>query len=207
MKKQFAAVIAITGWLALIGQLYLLIQNSPWPLGEVIIRYFSYFTILGNILVATYLTSVSLQKDNTAFFMRAGVQTAITVYIIVVGIIYNLVLRFLWAPQGLQRVVDELLHTLLPVLAVVYWVKYVPKATLRYKDCFTWMLFPFAYILYVIIRGAASGFYPYAFIDVTLLGYPRALLNGSGIVFLFMGLSLFLTALAQWNSRRQPVKQ
>jgi hypothetical protein len=208
MNKKFATFIAVTGWFAVIAQLCLMIQNSDLPLGECLIRFFSYFTILTNIIVATCFTALALSPGNTKqFFASPAVQTAVTVYIIVVGLVYNLILRFTWAPQGLQRVVDELLHTVMPIISTVYWIKYVRKTTLRYKDCFRWMLFPLAYVILVAIGGAISGFYPYPFIDVKLLGYPRALLNGLGMVLIFMGLSLFLTAIGQWMRNRQPLHQ
>jgi hypothetical protein len=206
MNKTFAAIIAFTGWFAVIAQLILMLQNSGLPLGECLVRFFSYFTILTNIIVATCFTSLVFSPvDKDHFFARQGVHTAITVYIIVVGLTYNILLRFLWAPQGMQRIVDELLHTVIPILSLAYWIKYIRKTTLQYKNCFTWMLFPLAYVVLVAIGGAISGFYPYPFIDVKLLGYPRALLNALGMVLIFMGLSLFLTAIGQWLRHRQPL--
>jgi hypothetical protein len=206
MNKTFAAIIAFTGWFAVIAQLILMLQNSGLPLGECLVRFFSYFTILTNIIVATCFTSLVFSPvDKDHFFARPGVHTAITVYIIVVGLTYNILLRFLWAPQGLQRIVDELLHTVMPILSLAYWIKYVRKTTLPYKNCFAWMLFPLSYVVLVAIGGAISGFYPYPFIDVKLLGYPRALLNALGMVLIFMGLSLFLTAIGQWLRHRQPL--
>jgi len=52
-------------------------------------------------------------------FFEAGVITAITVYITIVGLVYNVILRFLWKPEGLQFIVDELLHTVIPLLLLV----------------------------------------------------------------------------------------
>lgn len=205
MNKTWAAIIALAGWFAIIMQLYLMLQTAGISQAELVVRFFSYFTILTNILVAVRFTAIVF--SNGHFFTRPGVQTAITVYIIVVGLIYNIVLRFLWSPQGMQQLVDELLHTIIPLLSVLYWIKFVRKDGLKYKNCFSWLLFPFAYIVFVAIRGAVSGFYPYPFIDVTKLGYPRALLNASGMVLVFMGLSLFLTAIGQWLRHRQPLQQ
>lgn len=205
MNKTWAAIIALAGWFAIIMQLYLMLQATALPRAEVLVRFFSYFTILTNILVAVQFTAVVFSAGH--FFTRPDVQTAVTVYIIVVGLIYNTILRFLWSPQGMQQLVDELLHTIIPILSVFYWIKFVRKEGLKYKNCFSWMLFPFAYIVFVGIRGAVSGFYPYPFIDVTTIGYPRALLNASGMVLVFMGLSLFLTAIGQWLRNRQPLQQ
>lgn len=205
MQKRIASVLALTGWFAVTAQWYLMIRDTPLPLGEVLIRFFSYFTILANILVALSFTMFAVQNENKpSFFTRPGVVTAITVYILVVGMIYNLVLRFLWSPRGIQQLVDELLHSAIPLLTILYWLKYVPKKMLQYKDCLAWMWFPFAYIVLIAVRGAVSAYYPYPFVNVTKLGYPRVLLNGLGMVLLFMGLGLFLTAVAKWISRRQP---
>lgn len=202
MKKTSEYLIAIAGWFAVGVQFGLWMRTSTLGTGEAVLRFFSYFTILTNILVATRFTILAVKDDHTpAFFARPGVQTALTVYIIVVSCVYNLVLRFLWAPQGMQKVVDELLHTVIPIASLWYWWRYVPASGLRYKDCIGWLWFPLAYIAWVVAVGAGTGFYPYPFVDVTRLGYGRALLNGLGLMMIFIGLSLFLVAIAQWRKR------
>lgn len=201
-RRIYAAVTASLGWFALAIQLYVLLEKSTADFGEAITQYFSYFTILTNGLVATWFTSVIFVKNKQDhFFGKPGTQAAITVYILVVGITYNLILRFTWHPEGLHRVADELLHTILPVLTLIYWWLYSPK-NLSYKQTVSWLLFPFAYIVFVGIRGAASSFYPYPFIDVTKLGYPGALRNGMIFVLVFICLSVILVAAAKWLSGR-----
>ena len=82
---------------------------------------------------------------------------------------YNLVLRFLWDPQGWQLVADELLHTVIPLLFLLYWFLFVKRRNLYWKDAFLWLIYPFVYLLYVFFRGAITGLYPYPFIDVPAL--------------------------------------
>lgn len=63
---------------------------------ETIIRFFSFFTILTNLLVALCFTFL-LTKSSSAlrsFFYRKSTLTAVTVYILIVGLVYNLILRF-----------------------------------------------------------------------------------------------------------------
>jgi hypothetical protein len=43
---------ALIGWIALIGQFYLILENRVVSVPETIIRFFSFFTILTNIIVA-----------------------------------------------------------------------------------------------------------------------------------------------------------
>jgi len=199
--KFFAAITAILGWFAVAAQFYLIMQGRTLPVTETIIKFLSYFTILTNIVAALGFTFTVFKK--TGFFSRPGIQTAITVYIVVVGAVYNLVLRFLWNPQGLQLWVDESLHTVVPLLGLLYWILFVPKSTLKWKDSIVWMAFPIGYTVLIIIRGAISGYYPYPFIDVPEIGYPQALLNGGILMLVFMGLSLFLIAIAKFISRKQ----
>ena len=47
-------------------------------------------------------------------------------YIAIVGIIYRLLLRQLWNPQGMQWVADVILHDVIPVGYVLYWLLFAP---------------------------------------------------------------------------------
>lgn len=215
-QKTLSILILTCAWFAVIAQFILLMNARTASVPETIIRFFSFFTILTNIIVALCFESVLLNEhilfsENVSLrkkfrlhrlFKTAGSKTAVTVYIIVVGAVYNLVLRFLWKPEGLQKFVDELLHTVVPLLTLIYWIAYVPKTGFKWKDSLQWMIYPFCYIIFITVRGALSGYYPYPFINVTEIGYPRALLNGAGLVAVFMGLSLFLIAIAKFSSER-----
>ena len=59
----YLAVIVVIGWFALLAQLYLIIQNRVVSVGETIIRYFSFFTILTNLIVAVCVTVLLLKPD------------------------------------------------------------------------------------------------------------------------------------------------
>jgi len=195
---------SVIGWYALIAQLYLIIINRITPVPETIIRYFSFYTILTNILVALCF-SVSLMKPQSywgKFFTRPSTVTAITVYITVVGLVYNQILRFTWQPEGMQRLVDELLHSVIPVLFIIYWFLYLSKAGLKWSHAFRWLAYPFIYIVFILIRGSFSGFYPYPFIDVIALGYSKVFLNGLYLFITFLFISLVLIWVARMITRK-----
>jgi hypothetical protein len=63
--RSSAAVGAFISWLAEILQLYLIIVNRTASIPETIIRFFSFFTILTNILVAVCFTTVALEWRST----------------------------------------------------------------------------------------------------------------------------------------------
>ncbi|HUZ57775.1 MAG TPA: Pr6Pr family membrane protein [Hanamia sp.] len=197
--KWVSWVIIIFGWFALIAQFYLIILNRVASVAETIIRYFSFFTILTNLLVAlcfTFLLSKSKWKLGI-FFSKPTTQTAVTVYILIVGIVYNLILRFLWQPKGLQLIVDELLHTVIPVLCVFFWWRNVNPKILNWKDAFPWLIYPLVYIFLILILGAISGFYPYPFIDVNTIGYARVLINSGILAICFLGVSFLFIAIGK----------
>ena len=209
MKKQrtrstqiFLITATIVTWFAVVFQFYLILVNRVTTVPEIIIRFFSFYTILTNILVALAFTFFLLSSRSrlTVFFCNPNVITAITVYITVVGITYNLILRPLWQPKGLQQLVDELLHVIVPLLFIFYWLLFTSKNRLLWKNIFSWLIYPFVYVILILLRGAFSGYYPYPFIDVNKLGYSKVFLNCVGLFCVFFVLSILLVALTRIRS-------
>ena len=196
-SQIYLVIVAIVGWLALILQFYLMIQNRKVSILETTIRFFSFYTILTNILIALYSTFLLLKPDSGwgKYFSRPSVATAITIYILVVGITYNLILRQIWNPQGWDKVADELLHLAIPILFLVYWLIFVPKGTLKSGNVFPWLIYPLVYFIWTMIFGTLSGFYPYFFIDVNELGFGKVLLNSGVLTSGFLLLSLLFVGL------------
>lgn len=189
-KGNWLVVIGtVGGWFALIAQFYLSLQNALVPVDESIIRYFSFFTVLTNILVAICFTALLFKKEGSSFFTKPSTLSAAAVYITVVAIIYNVILRFTWEPKGLQWVVDELLHAIVPLLFVLYWLIFVSKDTLKWRDTFSWLIYPFIYLMYILFRGSVSGFYPYPFVDVVKYGYETVFVNCFYVMLVFLVLS------------------
>lgn len=200
MQKQSARIVAFIGaliaWSAVLIQFYLLILNRVVSVPETIFRFFGYFTIDTNILVALCFTFIFLKKDTPRgkFISKPSTVTAIVVYITIVGIVYNIILRPLWKPQGLQMIIDEMLHSVTPVYFILFWVIFTPTKELKWKDAFSWLIYPILYMLYAIVLGAITKFYPYIFVDVSRHGYPKALSNAGLVLFAIFMLSLILIA-------------
>ncbi len=195
-KKNLVAFIALLSWIAIIAQFLISMSNATISTGDLVVRFFSYFTILTNLMVAICCSSAVLFPQNVIgrFFVKPAVVTAITLYILIVGLIYNTVLRYLWQPVGITRVVDEMLHSIVPILVLIHWWCSPDKAALQWRSVFSWLLYPFLYLLYTLWHGAISGFYPYPFIDVSMLGMNQVLTNSLivALVFVFIGLLLIL---------------
>jgi hypothetical protein len=203
-RTVFLAIAALLGCFAVIAQMYLMIVDRRTSLPEALIRYFSYFTILTNLLVAVALSALLFRSTSRAgrFLVRPTTLSATTVYIFVVGLVYNLILRALWQPQGIQHTVNELLHTFMPLLFLLYWIIFVPKQTLYWKNAFPWLFYPLFYLIFIMVRGFCSGFYPYPFVDLQKLGYQTVLINCLILGLVFLGFSLALIGLSKIGKRR-----
>lgn len=168
-----------------------------------LIFFFSFFTILSNLLATFCLAAFAFPGcGHLAFFRRPKVATAIALYMLVVAAIYIAILEGLWAPEGLTRVLDRLLHYVMPALFLVFWAAFVPKGGTAYADIPGFLAFPAFYGAYVMLRGAASGEYPYPILDAGKLGYPAALTNMAAILALFLILGLAFVAYDHWAGKR-----
>ena len=194
MAKVFRILGGLLGWFALALQ-YGLVMAGDFNIGAFntgaftrTVNFFSYFTILTNILAALALTLpiIAPQSAFGQFFSRPTVRTAITAYIIIVMAVVYFILRHLTNLQGWDLVADVILHYVMPILFVIDWLFFVPKETLKPKDTFGWLTYPIAYLVWIFIHGAYAGFYPYPFLNNSELGIACVLLNEAGLLIVFL---------------------
>ncbi|WP_113661684.1 Pr6Pr family membrane protein [Pedobacter nanyangensis] len=204
-EKIYLGLLTVTTWFALVFQFYLHINSGVATGGELLVRFFSYFTIDSNLLVALCATAILLMPQTALgrFFKKPSVITAITVYIAVVALVYNAVLRFLWVLNGWAIVLNELLHVIVPILFLTYWIYFVPKYQLKWANIWGWLVFPLIYILFVLTRGNYADFYPYPFLNVSKLGLQQVIFNCMLITLLLLILFLGFIAIGKRQIKRQ----
>jgi hypothetical protein len=199
-----AALIALIAWLAFAAQTDITIGRLAargYGVLDALERMSSYLTNLTALLCAISFTCVALRPPTPLgrFFRAPTVVTAIVVYMVFVGLAYNLLLRHLGTPHGYRSLVNESLHSVLPVLCALYWLLFVPRFHLTIRRSLLWLVYPLAYIAVTMLRGSLSDFYPYPFINVLELGYERVLINEIMLVGAFVGLMALFIAI---NHRR-----
>ncbi|MGH6848569.1 MAG: Pr6Pr family membrane protein [Methylocella sp.] len=197
-QRRCAAVLAGLGWFALSVSLYFdvhgaVVKNLSIPV--TFINFFSYFTTETVLLITLGLTIFCNRPQAEQFLTAPSVQSALVVYIIVVGGVYAVLLRNLWHPHGLQILTNFVLHDAIPVLYPMYWLVFLPKGSLRWSAPAWWVVYPVMYFLYSMLRGAAFGTYVYPFMDAAKLGVARAWLNGAFLLAVFFCLGVVLTAI------------
>ena len=203
--RIYAVAGAVLGWFALALQLYLMLITMPAGATlSTVITFFSFFTILTNLLVAMVFTVAGFRLEWGKWFNRPSVQAGSVVYIAIVGASYQLLLRHLWNPQGAQWVADSLLHSVIPLGYILYWLLFRPRPGLRWKDALAWLVYPAVYLVYVLVRGALIGIYPYPFVDVTVLGYGGVLVRAGVFLLVFLGTGLLVVAMSRRTRGRLP---
>ncbi len=161
--------------------------------------FLSFFTILSNIVVL--LVSAATAIDRPKFLARPSAQAAAALYIFVVILVYHSILRSQWDPQGVVLIATTLLHYVVPILYLFWWVAFADKTHLTASMPVKWIAFPVAYFAVSLVRGAITGWYPYSFLDVTEIGYVIALRNSAMIAMLFLLAGYGLVYLGRWGTR------
>lgn len=199
------AVFAVVGWAALGLQYGLMISGQP--AAEVATRtlnFFSFFTILTNLLVAVALTLPVIGAGSRLGRWAAseGLRAGVTMYAVVVGLVYHFLLHATWSPQGWSYAANIALHYVMPAAILIDWLAFTPNGRLRWVDAGKWLAFPLIYGGWTLLHGAVSGWYPYWFIDAGELGLGRTLLNFGGLLTFFGVVGLIVVAIDRTLGRR-----
>lgn len=200
LTRRLAAAVALTALVGLALQ-FVFIQIDMQATGATAVeaswRFVSYFTILTNMLVLVVLGRVALGHG-----VSQSLLGGTTLAIVVVGVVYHLLLAQLNSMEGWRRVADQLVHTAVPLLALLLWIARLPRHGLQWPDAPRWLLWPMGYAVYALVRAQFDGFYPYPFLDVSDLGWPRVLLNAVGMAIAFLAAGLAMVALSRAGRRR-----
>lgn len=164
---------------------------------------FSFFTIQSNLIVGftTLMLAVDPERSSLAFriFRMMGL-----VGITVTFVVFHVALSHLLDLESWGEAANQLLHTVVPVLAVVGWLAFGPRGLTSRRVATMSAVFPVLYMAFVLIRGPLnSHWYPYPFANVQTLGYLRVLINAAWISLLFVALAAAATAL-DGRLRRSP---
>jgi hypothetical protein len=167
-------------------------------LAERVLRFFSYFTIQSNLLAAGTALALIARPERDGRAWRV-LRIAAIVGMTVTFMTYMVVLRPIVHLAGPARLADIGFHYMAPVLTVAGWYLFGPWPRIDISSLLRHLLWPSTYLAYILGLGALTGWYPYPFIDVAKIGYPRALLNALAVTTLLLVVGATYRAL---DSRR-----
>ncbi|HQR90555.1 MAG: hypothetical protein B7Z44_14920 [Caulobacter sp. 12-67-6] len=187
-------LIAVLAWTGVTIQYGLMIHNESWASGPwKTVEFFSYFTILSNLLAGVVLTAplVAPASRLAAWAEASSTRIAAATYLAITALVYHGLLADIWDPKGLGLVADTLLHTVTPIAVLADWLLRGGKGPARWSGAFKALAFPALFGVWTLLHGALTDFYPYPFLDVTKRGYP-----GVMVMMLAMSAGFLVVAVA-----------
>lgn len=156
---------------------------------------FAFFTVQSNVLVGVTCLLLALNPHRSSAVFAVFRLTGL-VAITVTFLVFHVVLSGLLDLDTWAQVANQLLHTVVPALAIAGWVMFGPRGRTSWTVVRWTVAYPLFYMLFTGIRGPlASNWYPYPFADVHALGYLRVSINALWIMLLFLAIAAMAHAL------------
>ncbi len=190
-----------------------------------VVNFFSFFTILSNTAAAVVLVWAAVWFFTRS--SRSGSRAArpvepsglalalacVSTYMIITGIVYNLLLRNIVLPQGSEPVwwSNEVLHLIAPLFLLADVFVGTLRRALPWRALWAVVAFPVLWVVYTMLRGPlitnpVSGepfWYPYPFLNPNAPGgWPSVIVYVVGISVAMLVVGAFVV----WWGRRIAAK-
>ena len=163
-------------------------DEPPAGLGVRLWHFVSYFTILSNLLVIVTVLPLITDPRHDGRRWRV-LRLAALVMITVTGLVHWFLLRPLSTLAGVEAAGDVLVHVAVPVLTVVGWLVFGPRPRTEGRTVAWSLAWPIGWLVYTLLVGALTGWYPYPFLDVAARGVGPVAITCGAIALLLTGLS------------------
>ncbi len=165
---------------------------------KVIDIYFSYFTVLSNIL-ATFVFLIYGFGFKSKLVNRLYGPSVL--YMSITGVVFWTILRNHHLVASVPWI-TIVMHGVMPIVVFLSWVFSSTKLKLVYKDAFIWQVFPLFFVVYTLIRGPFVHWYPYFFLNPGRVGGYLGV--SKYVIFILVGSYLLSLALI-WirNSKKK----
>ena len=201
--------LAVVVLASLVTQIVLTAQGAPDPTGVVqpavtrFVRLFGYFTIQSNILLLIVSVTLAMDPGRDGRLWRVVRLDAI-LGIVITGLVYATVLAGTADPRGAGWWSNLGFHYVAHWWALLGWLVFGPRSRTDRRTMSWAVLWPVAWIGWTFASGAATGWYPYPFTDVSRWGYPAVLINLGMVVLLAVVLGTVLHLLDTRLPGRSP---
>ena len=199
----FGGIAVIVG-VALIIQLVLVFTggqdvNTFMPaknqtLGQRLVNLFSYFTIQSNLFVlgTSIALAVSIRRDGRLWRV---LRFDAILGIIITGLVYETILAPLVHPTGWALAATIGFHYISPWATLIGWFIFGPRPRMSWRVMLFTLIWPLAWLVYTFVRGALTGWYPYPFLDVNLIGFADSVRNCAVILAIAVAIAVVFTVL------------
>lgn len=214
-------VTALLGIAALARQLVLAIGNAlvaetpaAGHLPTIVVNFFSYFTVLSNLIAAATLIAGAVwalrhrRDDRHEPLWLAALFACAATYMIVTGIVYNVLLRSIQIAGISDAWTNEMLHVVVPIVMLADAI-FAPRRTpLPWRTVPLTAIFPLVWAIYTLSRAnlvtapstGTPWWYPYPFLDPHQEGGFAAV---AGYIVGIAAVILVVASFVVWAGRRR----
>ena len=172
----------------------------------------AYYTNLSNL--ACLAAFIALSVKTAADIKKGGargltampppIKGAVLMMLAVTMLVYHFMLSatgFVMQVNldGRIAAANILLHYIAPCLALADWLLFDKKNTFKRSDPVKWLAVPFAYFIFILIRGAvapdATPRYPYYFLDADAIGAAGVAAYAVAFAFAFAALGYIMVVI------------
>ena len=203
-KKLILIIGTICCLFAIMAQfLVVLIANND-SVGVIILRFFSFFTIIGNAMIVIYFLKELrlIKRDKILFKLNLFSPIKVVSLATFVTIGYHVLLQDVWTPEGIQWFANQLLHIVVPVICIIHWLFFVDKKKITWRVIPGVLVIPILYFVYIMILGEFSINYPYPFFDVDELGYSKVFATAVVLLFAYGIITSIFVGISKLTSKR-----
>lgn len=156
-------------------------------------EYFSYFTIqtsLMNVVVLIVAGVIALRRRRDSELLTT-LRVSILSYAVVTGVVYNVLLRDIVSDGfvGVQWP-NEVIHVWVPIFIALDFLLAPGRHPLGWNRLFFAVVYPLAWVALTLVRGAATGWYPYPFL------IPDGPDGALGVFVYVLGIAGFIVVIA-----------
>ena len=162
--------------------------------------HFSYLTNQTNysnivVLLAGAYLAFSRTQDTVLY---ATIRANFVAYAVIVGTVYNALLR---EPDhfGFH---NEVTHVAIPLYLAADWLIRNNRPRISWNTVWIGVSYPVVWVGVTLLRGAATDWYPYFFLNPNTLGWPGVIAYIIAISIIFAGLIAGMVALNHLQHRR-----
>lgn len=190
LRVAFAALTAVA--------LFAIVRDSSVDPTFSYSNYFSYFTVLSNVGTVVVLAVGGLLDPQGLRWQL--VRGAVTLYMVITGIIYAVLLSGI--EVGIHgQWTNDVVHRIMPVVILLDWVLVPARRRISEAQSLVWLAFPLVYGIYTLIRGPFVDWYPYPFLDPRGQGYVALLIGLVVLTTAFVLMALAVNAVGRLGSR------
>lgn len=166
--RRLVGILRLTAGLTLAVALTFQIVEKVVNNDMVADQYFSYFTIQSSmvasiVLIVGGVMALRLPVDTVLYTL---VRMSVLSYAVVTAVVYNVLLRGIPEEGFIEsKWPGELMHVWIPLFIALDWILSPGRPPLRWTGLRYVVIYPLAWVAFTMLRGAATGWFPYPFLE------------------------------------------